>query len=284
MKKIYLITLLFPFIINAQNFQGPLSPSLTGNTSCPFSYSSIVDYLPAENAIESDDVYATASHCDCCDANTRCFETAGYGFTIPLTATIDGIVVEVEKKASGGSMVQDNGVKLVKAGTTVGLSQATTANWPSTDTHFTYGSATDLWGTTWLPEDINDSGFGLAIASISYTCFGNGSPVISSIDHVSITVYFTDIATSVSNTSSANANQLLVTPNPSASGFIQVSLPSDEKLVNISIADMTGKIHYEKTSVLSSGRLALNISLPKGTYTMHVNGSAHSYVKKFMVE
>lgn len=243
----------------------------------------MVDYLPAENSFSSDDEYTSASHCDCCDANTRCFETKGFGFNIPLTATIDGILVEVEKKASGGSMVQDNGVKLLKAGSTVGISQATAANWPSTDTYFTYGGDTELWGTDWLPEDINSSEFGLAIASISYTCFGNGSSVISAIDHVSITVYFKDVATTVAAVSFENANQFLVTPNPANAGIVQLTLPLNKEQVYIVVADLAGKIIYEKTTPATANQATLQINLSPGIYTVLVKGSAVSYVQKLMV-
>lgn len=284
MKKICFAILLIPFTVTAQNFQGPLSPSMADNTSCPFSYSSMVDYLPAENAFASDDSYASASHCDCCDANTRCFETKGFGFNIPLTATIDGILVEVEKKASGGSMVQDNGVKLLKAGSTVGISQATAANWPSTDTYFTYGSDTELWGTDWLPEDINNPDFGLAIASISYTCFGNGSPVISSIDQVSVTVYFKDVATSAAVFSNETANQFLVTPNPANAGNVQLTLPLNKEQVHIAVADLTGKIIYEKTTPATARQATLQVNLSPGIYTVFVKGSAGTYVQKLMVK
>src|SRR6185295_6047583 len=128
MKYILCLLMLAPALLNAQNFEGPHDPSVAENTSCPFSYSSVLDYLPAENAFASDDQYATVSHCDCCDANTKCFQTSGYGFNIPLSATINGIVVEVERKASSGSMIQDNGVELLKAGVVTGVSYATAAN------------------------------------------------------------------------------------------------------------------------------------------------------------
>ncbi|MBK6482690.1 MAG: T9SS type A sorting domain-containing protein [Chitinophagaceae bacterium] len=284
MKKICFAILLIPFTVTAQNFQGPLSPSMAANTSCPFSYSSMVDYLPAENSFASDDAYASASHCDCCDANTRCFETKGFGFNIPLTATIDGILVEVEKKASGGSMVQDNGVKLLKAGSTVGNSLATASNWPSTDTYFTYGSDTELWGTDWLPEDINNPDFGLAIASISYTCFGNGSPVISSIDQVSVTVYFKDVATSAAVFSNETTNQFLVTPNPANAGNVQLTLPLNKEQVHIVVADLTGKIIYEKATPSTASQATLQVNLSPGIYTVFVKGSAGTYVQKLMVK
>lgn len=284
MKKKFIAILLIPFSINAQNFQGPFAPSLATNTSCPFSYSSTVDYLPAENAGASDNVYAAASHCDCCDANTRCFETSGFGFNIPLTATIDGIVVEVEKKATGGSMVQDNGVKLLKAGTTVGNSQATTSNWPSSDTYFTYGSSSDLWGSSWLPEDINHPGFGLAMASISYTCFGTGSPVISSIDHVSITVYFKDVATTVNDHVSESLNQLMLSPNPYHDGLLQITLPASYKQFHITVSDLTGNVVCENISSAPGATVYWPVVLSPGVYLVLAKGSAGIYAQKLMVK
>ncbi len=205
MKNIISLFALVPTVLFSQ-VQGPMDPTNAMNTSCPFSFSSPTDYLPANNVFTSNNVYATASHCDCCDMNTRCLETKGYGFTIPFTATIDGILVEVEKKGSANSNMQDNGVMLMKAGNTIGLNYATAATWAFVDTYSSYGGAMDLWGTTWLPSDINDPNFGLAFASISYTCFGNNNPVISSIDHIRIRVYYTNIATEIEELLAENFN------------------------------------------------------------------------------
>src|SRR5262245_44447770 len=108
--KFTMCMLLIPLALQAQNSAGPLSPTVAENTSCPFAYSSPTNYLPESNVFSSDNNYSTATHCDCCDMNTRCFETKGFGFNIPSSATIVGIVAEVEKKATSGSMVQDNGV------------------------------------------------------------------------------------------------------------------------------------------------------------------------------
>ncbi|HUM47290.1 MAG TPA: T9SS type A sorting domain-containing protein [Chitinophagales bacterium] len=283
MKKLFFAHMLITGSIQAQNSQGPLVPSFAENTSCPYSYSSTIDYLPAENAFESDNSYATASHCDCCDANTRCFETKGYGFTIPSTSTIEGILVEVEKKASGGSMVQDNGVKLLKAGTTVGTSQATADNWPFTDTYFSYGSATDLWGTTWTADEVNDSAFGLAIATISYTCFGNGSPVISYIDNVLITVFFKDIGTGISDPATQSAGLLTITPNPITKNTIQLSFPVIEESVTIFITDLSGKKMEEKILKLSAGKAQVNLNLPIGIYMLSARGLHNCYVQQLVV-
>lgn len=284
MKKLSIVFLLISSIVRAQNFQGPLSPGLANNSSCPFSYSSIVDYLPVENVFTSDDLYATASHCDCCDANTRCFEIKGYGFTIPSTATIDGIVVEIEKKATAGSMVQDNGLKLLNAGTVVGESKATADNWPAEDAFYTYGSPADLWGASWSPEEINDSSFGVALASISYTCFGNGNATTSYIDFVRITVYFTDVATSVSTLQGSGEGQVIISPNPSTTGTITISLPKFEREVTITISDIAGRIVQETHEKPAAQNTNVEVALPKGIYMVSIQDASNIYNQKLIVE
>lgn len=272
-----LFMLMMPMLVNAQFTQGPNDPSSGQNTSCPFSYSSPTNYLPVANAFASDNAYATASHCDCCDMNTRCFQTEGFGFTIPLTAVIDGIRVEVEKKTSSNSTVNDNGVKLLKAGNVVGTDHALSANWPYSDAYSVYGSATDLWGTTWLPADINASNFGLAFASISYTCFGNGVPVVSSIDHVRITIYYTDITTGFSNSLSQNAGQLTVSPNPSDNGNVGIGLPISANEIFFSVMDVTGKVLFQNTSEFNGNNFELKMPewMSKGIYFIQVSGMSN---------
>jgi hypothetical protein len=276
MKRLICLIHLLPFYAAAQ-VQGPLDPSASQNTMCPFSYSSPTGYSNGNNAFASDNAYATASHCDCCDMNTQCFETTGFGFSIPGTAIIDGIMVEVEKKASPNSMVQDNGVKLLKAGNVVGLSYASSSNWPMTDTYSTYGGATDLWGAAWTPADINDPNFGLAFASISYTCFGNNQPVISSIDHVRITVYYTDV-TGV-NGAAVSSGDFLISPNPSAGSDLTITLPHAEKQVVVSVRDVTASVQVND-AVFS---MELPAGLAKGIYVVGISGT-RSYFGRLAVD
>lgn len=284
MKHIAYLLVLLPAILNAQAFEGPLDPALAENTSCPFSYSSTLDYLPAANAFASDDQYATVSHCDCCDANTKCFQASGYGFTIPLSATINGIVAEIEKKASSGSMIQDNGVKLLKADTVTGSSYAAPDNWLFADAYSTYGGADDLWGTTWLPSDINDDGFGLAIATISYTCTGNGIPAISYIDHIRITVYFTDETTGVSTEASSQSSSMIISPNPSRNGDLTLFFPLAEKHIHLFVTDVAGKIVEEKMLEPEKGMVKYSSSLSQGVYILSARSAVNVYVQKLVVE
>lgn len=136
------------------------------------------------NAASSDDTRSTTGFSI---AGTRYHRSTNFGFAIPSGATIDGIVVEIEKSQQFGSgNAQDEDVYIVKGGSPVGDDNAAAGNWPSSDAYTTYGGASDLWGTTWSDTDINASTFGVQIRALA-TGF-----VDARIDHVRITVYYTE--------------------------------------------------------------------------------------------
>jgi hypothetical protein len=110
-----------------------------------------------------------------------------FGFSIPLTATIDSIGVSIEKSASSGFVVVfDLTIQLTKDGTTtVGTDQSQAGTWPTSDTYYNYGDTT--WGDTWTPADINASTFGVYIRAFMLS-FGT---VTAYVDHVTITVFYT---------------------------------------------------------------------------------------------
>ena len=64
----------------------------------------------------------------------------------------------------GGLHIPDSEVYLAKAGTKVGTNKANGTLLPFTLAYSSYyGGATDLWGTTWTPAEINDPMFGAMI-------------------------------------------------------------------------------------------------------------------------
>lgn len=124
-------------------------------------------------------------------ATTQYLKTTGFGFAIPTNSSICGIVVEVEKSATGINLfanVKDNSVRLVKAGTPNGSDYAKTNKWTSTQTYYTYGGATDLWGTTWTKNDINAANFGVAFSAEINGLLSLFPSAL--IDHIRMTVYF----------------------------------------------------------------------------------------------
>lgn len=144
------------------------------------------------NAATSDNISTSASAiASLFVGNTHYLEAKGFGFAIPSSASICGIVVEVEKNATGINLlasVEDNSVRLIKGGTITGNNYATSTKWTSSSSYYSYGGGTDKWGTTWSVADINSANFGVAFsAQISglVSLFPSAN-----IDHIRITVYF----------------------------------------------------------------------------------------------
>lgn len=133
-------------------------------------------------AASSNDGYATASLSP--SVQTHYLKATNFGFAIPVGAEIMGIVVEVERKASGASVARDNRVRIVKGGAIGTTDKASASAWPTSDAYASYGSDSDLWGETWTRDDINASNFGVAISALA---LGSGT---ASIDHIRITVYY----------------------------------------------------------------------------------------------
>lgn len=122
------------------------------------------------------------------DDTTYWLRATTFGFTIPAGATIDGIKVEIEKRANDYG-VEDLDVKIVKAGAEAGTDKGQTGvEWPLTDTYYTYGGTTDKWGLAWAATDINASNFGVSISANFFYMEGSARAYV---DHIRITVYYT---------------------------------------------------------------------------------------------
>lgn len=89
---------------------------------------------------------------------------SNFGFSIPENNGIDGVKLELERKATG--TIKDAFVKLLDAsGDPQGDNKADTVTaWPGTDTIKEYGGSTDKWGATLTRAIVNDVDFGVAIA------------------------------------------------------------------------------------------------------------------------
>ena len=122
-------------------------------------------------------------------------QASQYGFTIPSEASILGIEVVFNRSASAHNpSISDNSVRLVRAGAPVGDDKAIDAPWPSTLGLATYGGPEDLWGTTWTPEQVNSTDFGVVL-SAQRDNNGNNSR-IATVDSMQITVYYEYTSTS----------------------------------------------------------------------------------------
>ena len=88
-----------------------------------------------------------------------------FGFSIPAGSTINGITFSETDSSVNDSLIF-TGIKLMKAGSAVGTAKTlgTGNNLNSAGGTTTFGSSSDLWGTTWTASDINNSGFGVVMA------------------------------------------------------------------------------------------------------------------------
>ncbi len=119
--------------------------------------------------------------------STQRLRSTSHGFSIPLEATIDGIEVEVEERdTEGNNECEDIEARLTRAGSPVGADRFSNP-WPSSRTVIVRGGATDLWGTTWTPSDINGAGFGFALRADEI----GGGRCEPEVDFVRITVFYT---------------------------------------------------------------------------------------------
>lgn len=188
-----LIVTVSPCLIFARRISLAANPLLSAgpNSGGTFASSSALGSSNAwsspSNAAASDDSRATASG----DANpTQYLKATNFGFSIPTSAVIEGIKVEIERSSNQGGAPHwtDRAVKIVKGGTVcAGNFADTSTQWGSSDAYATYGGQSQKWGQDWTPADINNSGFGVVLSAIT-----DGLGATARVDHIRITVYYYD--------------------------------------------------------------------------------------------
>lgn len=148
-----------------------------------------------ENVYASDDAKATAALAGspAGAASTKQLIVTGFSglSVLPDDATIDGIKVEIERSVTSTSgSPRDGSVTLVGlTGTSSDLASGTT--WPTTDAYATYGGPTEKWGfATPSVAEIKASTFGVSLNAQVST--GEGISTTVRVDHVRITVYYTE--------------------------------------------------------------------------------------------
>lgn len=185
MKNVLLFfaTAFLASVLSAQ--EGPLSGSSFTTVSIPGADQT---WNNPGNASAGDAVYSDfANLTDSIGAHTNYLVVTNFGFNIPLSATILGIVVEV-LRSDPDSRTSDFSIRIMK-GVSLGASSERSggAAYPVSDSYEAFGSPTDLWGHTWTADDINATDFGIAIAAQRSVTGGTTS---GRIDHVRMYVYY----------------------------------------------------------------------------------------------
>lgn len=182
MKKLLLTLVAFIILVPS---------SLSAFTTAALSSSSASGWTNSSNVFTSNNSRASQT-INVADGITTPLLVSGFGFTLPANAIIKGFTAVVERRHSGSALTQidDASVKLLKAGSPVGSDFQQDANWPNgSDNNATYGSVSNLWGSSWTPADVNDSSFGLFLTAECSTC--GLVPRDPEVDHVTISVAYT---------------------------------------------------------------------------------------------
>jgi hypothetical protein len=196
-----MVCILFSYLLLSNQFSqaqciasGPRNPG--SSVSVPYAGSNF-DFDDPGYAIASDNNRANASALvSVLTGQTENLQVTNFGFSIPPTAIICGIQVDVQKMADnigiiplvGVSYVRDLSVKIIKNGIVIDSNAAKAANWSQTEGYSTYGGSTSLWGTTWMASDINASNFGLTFSADIHGLAGLIPQVL--INHIRIRVYY----------------------------------------------------------------------------------------------
>jgi hypothetical protein len=156
------------------------------------------------NAFTADNSYANSSYTAASTVSTsQNLALRGFNHNIPLSATILGIEVEIDRAAShdtNDNYSRDLSVRIVRSSVMPANRANTTGNWPTTRTTATYGSSSDLWGTTSngtgntapiTAADINLANFGVIIMVTSGATGSPRTTVDSYIYNARIKVYYT---------------------------------------------------------------------------------------------
>jgi len=160
---------------------GAKSPATTANDVG----NGLVAWTNPNNSQASDEVYATALITSV-NSPTERLKATNFGFTIPTTATIIGIIAEIKVRTDNNNATQTNVVELYKNNILSSNLNPAGVVIPTVAAYLSFGSSTNLWGIGWTPENINNNGFGLAF-SIGKTVSQDSNV---SIDHIRITVYY----------------------------------------------------------------------------------------------
>lgn len=241
------------------------SPGTCANAAGPNSLA----WTNVGNALTSNNVGATNSVND--GQVSDYLQCSSYGFTIPDGNRITGITATIRRQANNTNVI-DETVVLLRAGVqeTSGLANTTTySNGSYRDD--AYGGTSNLWGAEWSINEINATGFGLALASQKSSNTGGARTV--NVDVITLGVTYVADATSPSVSSLVRAD---ATPTDGAS-TVSWTVTFSESVTGVDASDFSlvqagGISGAAITSVSGSGTIwTVTASTGAGTGTLGLN-------------
>lgn len=288
--KILATLIFFSFIVPITAFsqqEGPNSPASSENqpyASCTTCAGAIWD--STENIYSNDglfsevhlDPYLTCFQSTC--YRSRYLTAYNFDFDIPQNATIEGITVDVFGVPSQNAAVRDCTIVLRRdnSNNVYGNNMAQPQPWNVNNPQHTYGGPTELWGETWIPDDINSPEFGVYVKLYNPT--NNSKDVF--VDAVEITVTYSIGLTVYSVTSSPKPVSAY---HDATSQILNVDLnvPVNSQ-AEIRITDMFGRVCMSELINTSNGdKFQFSTAfLAEGMYTCTVVCGDEVWAEKFV--
>jgi hypothetical protein len=146
-----------------------------------------VPWQSPRNALTVDGAFA---HADVdLDQATELLRVTGYGFNLPATVTIKGVVVELKRQ--GQNKIVDGNIELWLDGVASSRPKFVASGWPTNIGTHHYGQEVDTWGDPLTPAMVGKPGFGTEIWARRRDDAGTG-PAPADVESLIITIWYCD--------------------------------------------------------------------------------------------
>ena len=201
------------------------------------------------------------------------WQSTNFGFSIPLSATVTGIVVKSSSSTSDYAY-NDTMAKLLKNNIPVGQNKQIGLIPPGNS--LVYGSSTDLWGTTWTPAEINNMNFGFQFKAYNSFTLPN---TLYFVNHFSITVYY--------NTAAGISEQTTKTVNPvdvytsNNQIIITKNFKNDLSAGVLKLSNLLGQNIWSQKIILDNDETKTNVpEIKTGYYILTIDTKDVHFSKK----
>ena len=199
------------------------------------------DWLTPANvgADDGSEAQITAATYDAADHSYR-LKATNFGFDSIIAAgdTINGITVEIDRRAFAGA-AQDQEVRLYDSTSVlVGDDKQTATAWPSTLAIATYGGAADTWTAGLDAADIRSANFGVALIVLA-----DAANTDIGVDFIRVTVSYTPapvtVTPGVASLTTTTFAPTVSTPRLVTPGVVALTLTAFAPTVTVAAAGVT---------------------------------------------
>ncbi|WP_460489012.1 DUF6701 domain-containing protein [Curvibacter fontanus] len=198
-------------------------------------------------------------------------QCSNYGFTIPDGNRVTGITATIRRQANNTNVIDDT-VVLLRAGAREPNNLATTTTYSNGSYRDdTYGGTGNLWGAEWSINEINATGFGLALAAQKSNNSGGARTV--NVDVISLGVTYV-----ADNSYPIVSSMVLADPSPTnGAATVSWTVTFSKSVTGVNAADFAlvqagGVSGASITSVSGSGATwTVTAGTGTGTGTLGLN-------------